>query len=148
MAIIFLGFDGVIRVPPEGDEWADLDVFEFGKVQMENAVRVAQSAGAKIVVSSEWRYRAGRAEVDGLLGPELTELFHEDWRLPLLRDDRWREVQAWLEAHPEETRYAILDDVEYLFNEAPADMQRRLVLCATATGFAGLVVREAELLFK
>lgn len=144
--IIFLDFDGVIRVPPEGDEWADLDQYELGARQVRNVFELASRSGAQIVVSSDWRYGGNRSDAEALLGAELSEHLHKDWMIPLLRDERWKEVTAWLEVHSEETEYAILDTVEYLFDEAPPDMQRRLVLCAATTGFDGMVVKEAQLL--
>ncbi len=75
----------------------------------------------RIVVSSSWREGATRgsfaplAEANGI--PAC--LLHEDWATPVLRDNRQREIDAWLQRHIEVTDWAILDDGVGLDEDSP-----------------------------
>ena len=83
---------------------------------------IVKETGCKIVISSTWRLGATIEEMKSWFEcPEIkdaiidkTPIFHPDTH-PLLVDRRGRlqrgeEIKAWLDAHPEATHYAILDD--------------------------------------
>jgi hypothetical protein len=136
--IIFLDFDGVIRVPilgtgfPPESEWLP--------ESKERVARLARETGASIVVSSDWGKRKSRDEIVRSLAPEIpADLLHKDWRTPDLSADypprsvpRLPEILAWLDAHPGHGEYVILDDLGRDQFAAVAD---RHVPCVLLTGF-------------
>lgn len=79
--------------------------------------------GAKIVISSTWRFNAimdgtGKG-MEGILynrlkKHKLLEFVHSDWRtVDLYRFSsgvRGDEIKEWLDRHPEVSKYAIIDD--------------------------------------
>lgn len=137
--ILFLDIDGVLNShdwwqrrdnslrklnPKTREEEAEL---ELDPEAIERLNRVTELTGAVIVVSSTWRtggakkwsnaqamlvYRGLRGEIVDKT-PELFQ--HVGERLesghqPHRRADRGLEIQAWLTAHPEVERFAIVDD--------------------------------------
>lgn len=116
MKVIFLDFDGVLNVIPQGhDEYGGIFHPEF----VQNLERIIQETGAKLVISSSWRHggvermramwkhRGYPGEIIGIT-PDLwrgvkDEEFHE-------RLERGHEIEAWLKQHPEVNTYVILDD--------------------------------------
>lgn len=84
--------------------------------------RVIAATDCVIVVSSAWRYlvHAGQMTVLGLESLLLTHGVDARCRVAAVtgRDaapetcDRGRQITAWLAAHPEVGRYAVLDDLE------------------------------------
>lgn len=79
--------------------------------------QILDASGAKLVISSTWRLTTTQEELQTLLDvrglkhpifsmtPELPHRFSEV--VP-----RGKEIGAWLQAHPEVTSFAILDDCE------------------------------------
>lgn len=130
--VIFLDFDGVIRVAVSGG-WVGPDSFEFCQLRMKVLREVCQKTGAKIVVSSDWRNMENRQEIEGYLSPYLAEHLHGDWATPIT-GHRWNEVAAWLLRHPEVTSYAILEDFAQHFEGCPPAMAERLLLCNNRHG--------------
>lgn len=145
MKVLFLDFDGVIRVRCD---WSDApDKMDFCPDRMRRVAQIVAHAGASIVVSSDWRLLEEERAVLRLMEPSLMrELFHEDWSTPVSAP-RWKEIQMWLLAHPEVTSYAILDDFATHFEGAPQAMMERLVLCSNRHGLVPqLVGRTAGIL--
>ena len=143
--IIFLDFDGVIRVSIDGG-WVAPDQAEFCQERMKRIASVCIQTGAQIVVSSDWRQWDNQLEIEALLQPHLTEFLHNDWATPIC-GFRHKEVARWLAAHPEVTHYAILEDYAPHFDGCSDDMKKRLVLCTNRYGFVPeLVGRTIQLL--
>lgn len=99
--VLFLDVDGVLNSRKTTNFHNNLwpidpyMAFMVGKIQLDT--------GCEIVLSSSWRYHpdgvsATRKIVDLL---DIT---------PKLNAARGEEIQAWLDKHPEVTKYAILDD--------------------------------------
>jgi hypothetical protein len=130
-SIIFLDFDGVIRVSDGGIGMGD--GFDFCQSRMKMLATVASQCGARIVVSSDWRNFGNRQEIEILLSPYLDDLLHEDWMTPIC-GPRWNEVAKWLGSHPDVTNYAILDDFIQHFEGCPEGMRSRLLLCTNRYG--------------
>lgn len=130
--VVFLDFDGVIRVAVEGG-WVTADAAEFCQIRMKALREVAQLTGVRYVVSSDWRNMGNRDEIEGHLSPYLSDMLHEDWATPIT-GHRWNEVQVWLARHPEVTEYVILDDFAQHFDGAPDAMLSRLLLCTNRYG--------------
>lgn len=133
MKIIFLDFDGVIRIPIDHGSVLGPDAADFCQVAMCRLRWVCGVTGARIVVSSDWRNVDNRPDIEQHLSPHLAELLHEDWATPIC-GKRWNEVQRWLLAHPEVTDYAILEDWPQHFEGCPAGMRDRLHLCNNRHG--------------
>jgi len=142
MKIIFLDFDGVIRIPvPTGG--AELDA-EFSSERMKRVAHLAEGAFAKIVISSDWRFRYDREGMADLLEPSISrELLHADWAAPVLafadsdsasetRIPRGAEILCWLARNPEVEQFAILDDMHSRYFPL---MKHRLVTCQLLDGF-------------
>jgi len=121
MKIIFLDFDGVICNPRHliamGDRSSSLiDPAAGGLVK-----KLALTTGAKIVVSSTWRYGRSRDWIGDVLSavvPEFGQLLfsHEHyWKTPDVYTNRQLEIRKWIDwyesAHDEMLEaYVILDD--------------------------------------
>lgn len=107
---------------------------------------IVERTGAQIVLSSTWRYGASANSLwsDKIAYCELIKEFKR-LRCPLWIDctpiipvvNREKEIQAWLEKHPEVTDYVILDDY---WQELMEEIQH-LVICNEVTG---LTKKEAE----
>jgi len=109
MKVIFLDIDGVLTSVRTG--WFNMDIYAV------NFLRWAcKKSGAKIVISSTWRYNHG----EDFWKPIFEEHLHEDFKTPDLTVKqasglytskiRGDEIKAWLDAHPEITYYVIIDD--------------------------------------
>ena len=103
MKVLFLDIDGVVnsrattsfrnKLYPVDPHMA----FMVGKIQLDT--------GCEVVLSSSWRHHS-----DGIKAVEdsVVKIFD---KTPMLSEGvRGDEIQAWLDKHPEVTRYAILDD--------------------------------------
>lgn len=130
--VIFLDFDGVIRVQIKDGAWA-MDSCDFCPTRMQALAKICETTGAKIVVSSDWRNLENRPEIEKLIG-KLAMYLHDDWATPIC-GHRWNECARWLGRHPEVTGYAILEDFEQHFEGCPPSMRLRLILCNNRHGF-------------
>lgn len=130
--IIFLDFDGVIRVPLPGESLSP-DPADFCQARMKQLADVCQATGARLVISSDWRHLENLPEIRALLSPYLTRYLHQDWNTPIC-GHRWNEVGRWLRDHDEVTRYAILEDFAPHFEGCPPEMAARIILCTNRHG--------------
>lgn len=116
MKVLFLDVDGVLNsrdstnfknnLWPINDEMC----FMVGKIQLDT--------GCAIVVSSSWRHHPDgmktiREKFNDVIDktPYLNHLVNYEDK------PRGHEIQAWLDKHPEVTRYAILDDDSDMLDE-------------------------------
>lgn len=142
MKIIFLDFDGVIRIPvPTGGPNIEA---EFCGDRMKRVANLTLETGARIVISSDWRMRYDWAGIAALLEPNIPRgLMHRDWMTPTLTiapDDsnleipppRGAEIVTWLAQHPEVTEFAVFDDMQSKYFPL---MKDRLVTCQLLDGF-------------
>jgi len=142
MKIIFLDFDGVIRIPvftggPEVEA-------EFCAERMKRVARLAEETGARIVISSDWRQRYDRAGMTDLLEPQIPRgLLHADWMTPALmsvptapKDEsaipRGAEILSWLARNLGVKHFAVLDDMH---SKRFPLMKENLVTCQLLDGF-------------
>lgn len=102
MKVIFLDIDGVVNCQSTSQRhrgFIGIDpymAFMVGKLIMETE--------AKVVLSSSWR-----CTPDGIEEVK-NQVYDIHDVTPILGTIRGEEIKAWLDAHPEVTRYAILDD--------------------------------------
>ena len=114
MKIIFLDIDGVLNVIPDGR-----DIFGpiFDKNFTTNLENIIISTGAKIVISSSWRFD-GIEKIKSMwkfrnlpgevidITPDCTQLNFEYFD----QVERGHEIQDWLNRNPQVKKYVILDD--------------------------------------
>jgi hypothetical protein len=132
--VIFLDFDGVIRVDANEGGWSGGLSPIFCPTRMRRVAECCEETDAKVVVSSDWR-SDGLADILKEIGRFIPrDLLHETWATPIL-GHRWQEVKWWLSAHPEVTRYAILEDMKAHFDGAHEDMKANIVWCNNRFGF-------------
>lgn len=116
MKVIFLDIDGVLNVIGQGyDEFGQI----FHKHLEENLKKIVDSTGAKIVISSTWRY-AGLKKMQKMwtkrnLAGEVIDIT-DDLGIQGQRIKRGFEIQKWLQEHPEVIQYVILDDDTDMLN--------------------------------
>lgn len=142
--IIFLDFDGVIRLPMEGG-WVAPDTSEFRSDRVQAVFNLAEITGSKIVVSSDWRISRSRNDIEEML-PGIGKYLHRCWATPFLQQgrDRAHEIERWLSVYGRETRFfVILDDCAILFENASESIRERLVLCSNRFGITAEGFREA-----
>lgn len=107
MKILFLDVDGVFT-SMKALSWFNYDIYSVNFIRW-----VCDKTGAKIVISSTWRFNHNPKFFGAIFGEER---IHEDWRTPYLKRkmsqhiDRGEEIKDWLNRHPEVTQYLILDD--------------------------------------
>lgn len=110
MKILFLDVDGVLncaayfktRQTPRDLKPRDMDPMRVLILH-----RILEATGAKVVVSSSWRFRPDDLEeVKKSVSPHYLDVTPRHER----HEDRHAEIKEWLSAHPETKAYAILDD--------------------------------------
>lgn len=127
--VIFLDFDGPMI--PLRAYWLPnqtkplVSVFDPVAVSLVN--KLIEDSGAKIVISSTWRFQ-GNEKITAVLsknGIDPTHL-HKDWETPRkFTSQRIHEIKWWLDDHPEVTHYVAIDDetlnIEFVPNAVLAD---------------------------
>ncbi len=111
MKIIFLDIDGVLNVYPQG---SDKYGSKFHTHFMDNLKIIVEKTDAKIVISSTWRM-AGLDEMQDMwkhrnLAGEVIDITPNHMVKTGSTLQRGKEIQEWLEFHPEVVNYIILDD--------------------------------------
>jgi hypothetical protein len=116
MKVIFLDFDGVLNVIPQGhDKFGGIFHPEF----VNNLARIVNETDAKLVISSSWRHmglarlrmmwehRCYPGEIIGITPDLWRRVKDEEYHVSLQRGD---EIQVVLNLHTEIENYIILDD--------------------------------------
>lgn len=145
MKIIFCDIDGVLNDATTPTQAKSGAIF-IDEEKLLRLKRIIDATGAKIVLSSTWRYdrEDPRYNADFL---ELQEAFHNvglDFYsytpVDAIGIRRGMEIRAWLGLHPEVENYIILDDE--LFDFAERGLLPRLV--KTEFGDGGLTEAHAD----
>ena len=115
--ILFLDIDGVLNSkiyykylykPEEGHSRFDPYCVVLIK-------RLIEEFSLQIVITSTWRNGIVDRLMRELEESNLTQYLHQDWHTPILRPvNRGKEIQLWLDCHPETEDYIIIDDNENL----------------------------------
>lgn len=114
MKVLMLDIDGVLnstrtQVAFYGypHSFSAADMVKFDPVALALVRRLCRDSGCKVVLSSSWREQFRCDEVAEALDlPVIGATPQGDYFT------RGHEIAAWLERHPEVTRYAIVDDCE------------------------------------
>lgn len=146
MKIVFLDFDGVIRVPIDGG-WLGGDTYGFCQGRMKALSRVLERTGAKIVVSSDWRNFGEEEYCRRQLAPYLDDHLHEDWMTPII-GHRWKEIERWLDEHPGVEKFVAIDDLLMHFEGCGEVMSKNLVLCSSRHGLVPELLMRIETLLN
>lgn len=153
--VLFLDVDGVLNVPGDYAPGCAL----IRPVLAARLQRVLDATGADVVVSSAWRYQVlmGATTLRGFqhmlrshgIAAKVIDTTgrdpgdtQQDYTGATGGDERARQINAWLAAHPEVTRWAVVDDSD-------VDVGPRLVRTAGARGLQdaeadALIVRLRE----
>lgn len=144
MKILFLDFDGVVRVPL--DEALTVGSVDFCPERLRWVAELCQRLGARVVVTSDWRLWTDRPGVEELIGEHLAEHLHADWRTEIEgHPPRHVEVARWLECHRGEVSgFVVLEDVAQHFEGASDGMVERLVMTDPRHGLRPRDVMRAE----
>ena len=132
MKIIFLDIDGVLNVITQGrDKYGSI----FHKQLEDNLAYIIESTGAKIIISSTWRfsglqvmqemwsYRCLPGEVIGIT-PDCADLVESGQFEYYDMVERGHEIQEWLEKHQDVENYVILDDTNDMLQSQHAHFVR------------------------
>lgn len=122
MKVIFCDVDGCLNEDTTPTRTKSRVVF-IDEDKLLRLKRIVDATGAKIVLSSTWRYDRNDPTCNGDF-LELQEAFHDvglefyDFTPEEVTGlKRGMEIRAWLGLHPEVDRYIILDDELYDFKE-------------------------------
>ena len=131
MKVIFLDCDGVInsdlwfRNPCKRNFDDDPDI-DPRCIDLIN--RLCDASGAKIVISSDWRYdiwcvkRLEKAGLKNII--DKNPIFDVDWYMGPIAPKRGDEINYWLETHPEVTQYCIIDDTNDFYDEQKTHFEK------------------------
>jgi len=141
MKVIFLDFDGVLNPTHYmmclGRMWKESNGLiksqdDYGHLFFDQNVtqlnRILNETNAKIVVSSTWRLSGAKTILDMFIDRGMincANAFYDitpDHAQPqasglCLSDARGDEIKAWLNEHPEVTKYVIIDDQNDMLQE-------------------------------
>lgn len=127
MRVLFLDVDGVLNNQTTEERFNGY--IGINPVLAKRVQRIVKDTGCKVVLSSYWRLdEANREHVkqEAVEFIDVTPSFTKKLEQPIFARNRWwdyplrgSEVQHWLKAHPEVTRYAILDDDGDFYDEQP-----------------------------
>lgn len=118
-SILFLDLDGVLNSERTflafsgyPDSFDGVELGRFDPVAVGMIRHLCEGTGCELVLSSSWRYWHSAREA-----AEALDLPIVDVTPTLHGQKRGHEIAAWLQAHPEVTQYAIVDDVDEMLDE-------------------------------
>lgn len=122
MKVVFLDIDGVLNDDTTPSRTKSRLIF-VDREKLLRLKRIVAATGAKIVLSSTWRYDRDNSAYNGdflelqeafrQVGLEFYSFTPED----VYGIRRGMEIKAWLGLHPEVNRYIILDDELFDFEQ-------------------------------
>jgi hypothetical protein len=136
MKVVFLDIDGVLNAHEDLHPDVMCGQIHSNKVAYLN--QILERTGAKLVLSSAWRYLIHRKEMDlvglgwllrshgiyqdrliGITRPDTMVDIADSDKIPIpLMDERGEQISDWLKEHPECERYVVLDDLDLGISEA------------------------------
>lgn len=138
MRVIFLDYDGVLnRIDPPHYKTPETMVGEIMTMAEPELISrlnlLVERTGTEIVLSSSWRHMPDWREAmkaSGIVKPLLDRTprysDHKKYGIHHIDLCRGHNIQDWLDAHPEVTRYAIIDDSsDMLASQMPNYFQTR-----------------------
>ena len=138
MALIFWDIDGCTRIAM-GENGTDPQM--LGHL-CKNLRELAITTGSQLVVSSQWRFHLSVEEIARNHGLPM-HLLHPD-QLSLRIPKRSDAILTWLGQHPGVDNFVIIDDTARDFDDSPARLKNRLVLCNSRVGLVTAAVEKAR----
>ena len=110
MKTLFLDIDGVLITSRSRLAIGGYPAFDPVACQLIDTL--CSHTSAKLVICSAWRERRTKAEMEEIFASVSIskDHLHDEWATPIIGGQRVKEIQDWLQRHPETTHYAILDD--------------------------------------
>lgn len=133
MKVIFLDIDGVLNSDKYFDKIEGRDIHGIEEdidVETIKLLRKAvEETGAKVVLSSSWRY-IKRAEHLKQLLFDYGVLVHSS--TPYLKNERGEEIKKWLKEHPDTEDFVLLDDE--VWDSYDEELLKKLVKMSDTNG--------------
>lgn len=111
MKVIFLDIDGVLNSDEYFDKIEGQNIHGIEKDIDVETIKLLKKAieetGAKVVLSSSWRYRKRAQDLKQLMF-ECGVTVHSS--TPYLENVRGEEIKQWLKEHPDTEDFVLLDD--------------------------------------
>lgn len=132
MKVIFLDIDGVLNSDEYIEKTQRLNIEGIEKDVDKEKIKLLKKAiaetGAKIVLSSSWRYTKNGGYLKQLLGEY--GIFTDS--TPFVNHERGKEIKQWLTKHPEIDDFVILDDE--IFDSYDDELMKKLVKISNENG--------------
>jgi hypothetical protein len=112
MKVIFLDIDGVLNCKKTPNPRKLPYIVD--PVLLARFTRLVESTGAKVVLSSTWRY-----DPAGLFSAKHWGIPFIDITPDMPHVPRCKEILGWLEKHPDVSRFAVIDDEDDGLDELP-----------------------------
>lgn len=132
MKVIFLDIDGVLNSDEYFDKIDGLNIegiesqVDIEKIKL--LKRAVDETGAKVVLSSSWRYTRNAQYLKQLL---LEHGILVD-STPFMKNKRGKEIKRWLEEHKDTEDFVILDDE--IFDSYDEELMKKLVKVSNGNG--------------
>ena len=112
MKVIFLDIDGVLNSKETPNPRKFPYIVE--ELLLKRLLKLCERTGAQVVMSSTWRY-----DPVGLLAARHFQIPFTDVIPDLPGEPRHKEIMAWLSAHGDVRRYAVIDDEDDKLDPLP-----------------------------
>ena len=132
MKVIFLDIDGVLNSDEYFDKIKNLNIqgiqsqVDIEKIKL--LKKAIDETGAKVVLSSSWRYKRNAQYLKELLLQY--NIFTDS--TPFLKNERGLEIKKWLENNPIVEDYVILDDE--IFDSYDEELMEKLIKVSDENG--------------
>ena len=146
MKVIFLDIDGVLNSDEYFEKINSLNVNGIEKEvdvkKIELLKQAIDETGAKVVLSSSWRYTKNAEDLKELL---LKYNIYVDSTPLLGSNKRGLEIMQWVQMHQDVENYVILDDE--IFDTYDEELKNNLIKISDGNGInfgAGLLQKDVE----
>lgn len=149
MKVIFLDVDGVLNSDDYFDKIENLNIegiendIDVEKIKL--LKEAVEQTGAKVVLSSSWRYTRKAKSLKELL---LRYDIYVD-STPFLNNERGKEIKAWIENNKDIKDFVILDDE--IFESYDEELMEKLIKISNCNGRGfgeGLQPKDIEEIIK
>lgn len=145
MKVIFLDIDGVLNSYEYFVKTRDLNIQGIeSEVDVEKIKLLKQAideTGAKVVLSSSWRYTKNAQYLKELLSHY--DIYTDS--TPFIQNERGLEIKQWLLDNPNVEEYVILDDE--IFDSYDEELMKRLIKIPGENGYGcgkGLLSKDVD----
>lgn len=149
MKVIFLDIDGVLNSDEYLDRIKNLDIKgierEIDVEKIKLLKKAIDETGAKVVLSSSWRYTRNAQYLKELL------LNYGIYAAvtPFIQNERGLEIKQWLSDNQDVEDFVILDDE--IFNSYDEELMKKLIKISNGNGYnigEGLLPKDVDEIIK